>query len=1222
MATEIKHDASSVLFEGGRLPVEQLDPARFEDFIFACLVCLETHLGIRITAQPSGSGDGGFDVQGLVTATSRVACVQCKRQAAKLGRALLAVELAKSAATAALENADIGEHMFICTGGVTQELRGLLRSTSRDEIVAAVAKALTNSTDSVLAALRVRLAAEAKTAAAVAEAYVRGLDSITVWGLRELDSMLSVRWDDIIQLADRFFRIASVVREHPRANFDRMRYAEQHVDYSVVVEPRVGAGELPSGIATSSAQDPAQRSAPGPRRSYSLRLLLDLAPGESALVVADGGMGKSTLLRLIRTRMLNADPDAALPIIVPCAEYVPGNLDALVHRQLAISYGTWRTLPDRIVLLCDGLNEAGRPRLEALLSELAPLLDQKRVACVFTSRAEGRAARLVLPTIAACMQLQPLTPVGVQNLAESKLADESKAGAFTDAYVKLAELAASPILWTPFAVLVAIADWRDSGQLPDSLAKLLEAFLRARASRDAELQDSVPEHVGALSNDVALELARAIAFEMMVVRGCLSCAMAEAGKVLLTAKRACAHALGVDALSSSDIEVLLRRHDLVQRSPQGNIRLSHQLVAGALAAPELARMWKHHLRALEDSVADDAWVMAARLVDQQEVPQYLEALFNADLILGARAAATLPRAYHHMAVGTLVRALKPEAPELVQVHALFALANIGSDEARAVLKLCAADEDNLVVQSAAKRALATSGEPAFLRELAEKVDRLRRGGRGISGGEISVWEAASLPMRLRFARERLRLCAPGEPMNESLMLIAHERNPDDLPAVEAHLAAATDLDAWRTSLAAINMIAEARAQQLYDDRLAVTSAVTERIVIMETASSLGLSVDVRRAFHDVLAEAKGHKRSGPTCVSVRNLVDNLLRRTQLASDLVLYIETELPVTSGEKHERLWHIAEGVCSDRVANYALQVLRARGKNSWAACNFLIAQASLREQHAPELTAICEAYLADRTCWFSFESYRVLALMGNLKFTSAAAACLRGMLARLDAIRAQVEAGNLPELSASEQRELGGKELDTARISLSRLAALLVPSVAHARDLLTDDDILILIRFDIKNHSNAPEQMAIALERVPPERVDDVLTQLDDSWVRKSALLIAASFPPTPVRINLLRQELLASYCHPAALHTVLSALECCWNRTVCEMVVGAVAAITDWPPEYEQFFWEFANVVADRVTPADLETLERAEHQAQTSFAGRILRIWCHAAQGSRLGLGLL
>jgi hypothetical protein len=104
------------LYEGDGLPVDKLEPGKFEDFVFVCLLQISPTWNLKSYGKPTGAGDGGFDVMGDNLVPHRKECVQCKRQQASLGISQVGVELAKVAATSKLEGSNVGEHRFICSG--------------------------------------------------------------------------------------------------------------------------------------------------------------------------------------------------------------------------------------------------------------------------------------------------------------------------------------------------------------------------------------------------------------------------------------------------------------------------------------------------------------------------------------------------------------------------------------------------------------------------------------------------------------------------------------------------------------------------------------------------------------------------------------------------------------------------------------------------------------------------------------------------------------------------------------------------------------------------------------------------------------------------------------------------------------------------------------------------------------------------------------------------
>lgn len=297
-------------YAGHGLPVDKLDPGKFEDFVFACLLQVAATWNLRIDGKPSGSGDGGFDVMGESLPTHRKACVQCKRQQNLLGVPQLAEELAKVAATSKLEGSDVGEHRFICTGGIAAKLHRALRQNPRTDLAAAAGERIVSAADGPLVSLRQRLEAAGHDVRQVAEHYVEKLDTLIAWSFHEFDVALSGEWDAILPITERYFHVASVVREHPRARFDRNAYVAKHRAFHLATDPRLRNGPLPIGLSTASAADPAAQEASPPRSMARVEQLAELSHGELAILVGDGGYGKTSVLDLIRAVALRDQPES------------------------------------------------------------------------------------------------------------------------------------------------------------------------------------------------------------------------------------------------------------------------------------------------------------------------------------------------------------------------------------------------------------------------------------------------------------------------------------------------------------------------------------------------------------------------------------------------------------------------------------------------------------------------------------------------------------------------------------------------------------------------------------------------------------------------------------------------------------------------------------------------------------------------------------------------
>ncbi len=1207
------------LYEARSVPFEELSADDFEKCVFACFLAIQSHQGLRIDGQPAGSGDGGFDVYGVAVDSNRKLCIQCKRQKASLGLPLLAKEVAKVALTTRLGKSDVGVHFFICTGGITQELRRLLRETDRSEIVNAAQSVIRGATEGELHALRERLTQAGDDAEEVIGSYVQALDRLVAWDIGEFDAALSPAWDSVFNVLERFFRVSTAIREHPRALFALKAYQDRSGSFTTVVQPQLEEGELPAGLVELSGADPGPQEPPPRRNLLTVKSLAALAPGEAALVVAEGGAGKTTLLELVRAEAARESSNSTLSVLITCAEYTPGALDTAVHAQLGVQSGSWRMLPDKVQILCDGINEAPLGSVRALFGELKPLLKSNSISCVFTSREDSRVVRTVLPTVpCSTLRLVPLSPGRVRALAHHEFAEESEVAAFADAHRAMATRAAGPFMWTPFAVRVALKRWKDSRQLGNTLGDLLDAIVSARAERDLEIPSQVSS--SELPRASVLAIASALAFEMLVVDGQPACSADAIGATLKRAICLCSDIFGADGLNSSEFIGLLRKHDLVQRTPDESFRWNHQLVAGALAARHLASHWRQHLRALQQPVADDAWVFATRRIPKSDLDEYLSELFHADLMLGARATAELPLGERDRSLQHIAKALQSGQPEELRATGFFALARVGTERALSFLRKMAEDRRSEIGFLAA-RALAYSGDRLFLLELGAEVDRRRQIGWGMSGGAISVWETASLADRIAIARERLRLVEPGEPVNESLSLIGYETSQEDLPLLETHLRATKDLTSWSTALRAIRTGDHDRAQSLLDEALSEATSSSAKAAIMTTGHQLGLIVDVDDAFSLLMDLSAEESPDGTNELTRSELVKHVLGELPLTTSIRCTLEDQLPTSTGEKKVSLWRLATRVESPTLALVALDTFSNDLESAGMAANFFLAHQTLRDEHHSALQEAIERYLQNRANWFSFDSWRTLALVAELGFTARTAGLLQKMILRIAELLELAQNGTMPTFDESEAHVARGFKIDSARIRLGHCAGYLVPGALGASRILPAPVLLKFLHFDLASSSPGKEIVNVYRE-LEPALLDDGLESVRDPWAQRAGLELVCEFGITDRRLELLRAHLKETYCHPAALGYVQRTIEKCWSASTCAMVVETIADFEDWPEECQQFFWDFIRMVGARLTGADRCLVERHLALAKTPFARRILRIWRQATLDSRVGLSRL
>ncbi|MFN3714471.1 MAG: restriction endonuclease [Alcanivoracaceae bacterium] len=1204
------------MFEAQSVPFEKLSADDFEKCVFACFLAIQSHQGLVIDGQPAGSGDGGFDVYGVVVDSKRKLCVQCKRQKGSLGLPLLAKEVAKVALTTHLEKSDVGVHFFICTGGVTRELRRILRETDRTEIVKAAKAAISEAKKGELKTLRDRLPQDGLAPEEIVALYVRTLDRLVAWDTSEFDAALSTAWDSAFQVIERFFRVSTAVREHPRALFNRDAYQEWCRGFSAVVNPQLEEGELPAGLVEFSGTDPSPQKSSLKKDLLSVNSLAALEPGEVVLVTAEGGAGKTTLLELVRAEVAQDSSSSMLSVLITCSEYVPGGLDSAVHAQLGVQSGSWRMLPDKIQILCDGINEAPSHVVRALFGELKPLLKSKNISCIFTSREDSRVVRTVLPTApCATLRLVPLSPGWVRALARNELVDELDVAAFSDDHRAMASRATGSFMWTPFAVRAALQVWKGSRELGSTLGDLLDAIVSARAERDLEIPSQDPSLD--LPRESVLAMASSMAYEMLVVGGRAACSVNDIGIHFRRAMVLCSNVFGADGMNSRQFIGLLRKHDLVQQTADESFRWSHQLVAGALASRHLALNWRQHIRSLQQPLSDDAWVFAARHVPDADLDDFLRELFQADLMLGARATAELPARERDRGLQYIEEALQTGQPEGLQVVGFFALARVGTERAISFLRRTA-ENFRSEFGFVAARALAYSGDRLFLLNLLAEVDRCRQIGWGMSGGEIAIWEEASFADRIAIARERLSLVAPGEPVNESVNLIGCETSKEDILLLEAHLRAAKDITAWSVILRAIRNGDHDRAQKIFEEALLKEETSVGRAVLMKAGHEIGLSIDADAAF-SLLMVLSSEELKDVGDMGIRyDLARRVLGDLTITMNIRCIVENELPVSTGERKASLWQMATRVESSVIALVALDAFENDLDSVGVAANFFLAHQSLRSEHCGSLKVVIDRYLQDKENWFTFNSWRALTLAVQIGLTAQTLELIQSMILRLVELLEFSEGGMVPAFDEAESHIAKDFSAEYSRYRLEEYARYLVPAAVGACGLLPPRVLVKFLHFNLASSSLGKEVVNLYRE-MPPGLVDEELESVQDAHTQLAGLEIVCELGLTDRRLELLRAHLRDAYCHPVGLSSVKKSLEKCWNSSVCAMVVETISDFELWPHEWQQFFWDFIRMVSARITIADRALIESHLPQAKTDFAKRILRIWRQMTLDSRVGL---
>ena len=122
------------LYQGYPLPLSQMTPDKFEDFVYVAMSEIGKEMGFALEAGRQKSTDGGFDCTARDSQTQGIICIQCKRYAAALGTDTLADEVVKIALNGILQNDTPEQHFIITTGDVAKTTRAMMRQNSFSDL--------------------------------------------------------------------------------------------------------------------------------------------------------------------------------------------------------------------------------------------------------------------------------------------------------------------------------------------------------------------------------------------------------------------------------------------------------------------------------------------------------------------------------------------------------------------------------------------------------------------------------------------------------------------------------------------------------------------------------------------------------------------------------------------------------------------------------------------------------------------------------------------------------------------------------------------------------------------------------------------------------------------------------------------------------------------------------------------------------------------------------
>lgn len=831
------------LYKGQPLPLSQLTPDEFEDFVYVAMGELGSKKGFTLEAGRQKSTDGGFDCTARNTKTQGVICIQCKRYATALGTDTLADEVVKIALNGVLQGDTPEQHLIVTTGEVAKTTRVLLRQTD----FIGLKKKCQEVLGKAYAAQRKGLEALNLDPVNVVHHYI-DTAKIIVWSALDFDNELTLVWPSITPVLDKYFSVDVVVREYPRANFDIHRYrAGIRNTPCRYTELLLSQSQAPENILVENS---AYRDDASLKFSYSDFINPSsnafAAPGKT-LIVCPGGGGKTALQHYIRFHLIEEGSDV-VPVLIPLNTYSRGGLNKMIESSLGISWGSWQSLPSRFIFLFDGLDELQESEVNAFINELQAI--SVDYPCLITVRDTGLRIPVYIDGISAILRIEPLTYRQIVNIARLNLPVKMQS-TFNDELRTLIQLPQAAFLRSPFGLTKALEFFQKHSALPKAFAGMLSTIVGDKITRSRSRVTSADTLLNKLDDFTIVRAMSAIVYEIRVGFGAYALAQDKLNELAQRVNQALSGEKLLFSFQSIGVfSDFITKFELLKKEKESFIFTEHNILLDYLLAMGLTKSWREVDSHTFKSIGRDACFFVGEQLSPADVPEFLNTILKQDAICGAEIAKA--RGGDGIATAEDWLLEQEQSVEiLTRSAAIVALGVLGTGRAYARLRssegLC--DHHHGGQRLAA---LACSGDVALLQHSYNDSSAMLQAVTKISGGEYQNWWRGPAAVITDIARERLATWKKDAQVftclaSDTLGIYGDE---SDIPILEEVVAATESLKDMSSALYAIQKIDPVRLKgALYQ---ALKQQKKYQFYIKKALFEMGEEVDFEDELNDLI----------------------------------------------------------------------------------------------------------------------------------------------------------------------------------------------------------------------------------------------------------------------------------------------------------------------------------------------------------------------------------
>jgi hypothetical protein len=759
-----------LLYQGKKIPINELSPSEFESFMYGVLRAIFQNRGISIEGQPGSTGDGGFDVDGK-DKKGNIICFQCKQYPkAEINLKSVSNELAKVALRSYKEGSHIAEHYIISSGNVTNEVDSARRSGSKKAFIEQAAKEVKNANNFINDKKAILKTDKNIHFEKIVTDYIERLKTLQIWNSGQLESEIGIVYSKIIELIEQYFQVEVVLREYSRPDFNENEYLNGIDDNKQLINLNYSKVQFIENIYSKSYADNSRRNQSEQLEQniemetslFGLDKLISL-DSNFIMILGDGGFGKTTTCKQLlsyyaKKRMENKD--ALLPIYIEfdkCGE----NIDMTINKKLDIINGTWRSLPLRIILIFDGLNEIEHRIRKALINQLDEIIShlKGRVFFVITTR---NPASFNIPLLMPFFnennvyKIEKLNRNQMDQLIDIYFTEDEKVY-----FIKELNRNINPanrfFFEYPFGFQLIINFYKDKKVFPDSIPQTLDQYYDLRFKRNKEsAQGNVLENLSFLS---FMDFVNRFAYVWRVVNKYHNSPIDVVQKVVLDTLDLIKNdrIFGFSNIDENDLLNLLKYNEIII-SDNNYWYFQHDIFADYFSAKYYAYLWDNEKIDIEKEISNDIlYFLSYCIKNKKDV--FINKLKEISIDTAANCCMQMGQEYIEIVEKYIIDNInltnKFKVIMYFQASSIMNTVKLRDKLFEISERLPKNSYLNIDIINLARKFLCIMGDERVLSDVCNNAEHSKAMPLNISGGDISLWEAANIDAKINISRKRL-----------------------------------------------------------------------------------------------------------------------------------------------------------------------------------------------------------------------------------------------------------------------------------------------------------------------------------------------------------------------------------------------------------------------------------------------------------------------------------